>query len=83
MKQYYTDHLYYTVVTIAAAFVTYGICVFLPVENTFAILILRLLVCAIVPNVIFLAVYHKNKLFTENIEIIKHFTSQFNKTRKH
>ena len=83
MKQYYIDHLYYTVVTFAAAFVTYGICVFLPVENPFVILILRLLVCVSVPNVIFLTAYHKNKLFIENIEIIKHLASQLNKMGKH
>lgn len=79
MKQYYLDHLFYTIITIIAAAVTYGVCIIIPIKNIYVVLILRLLVCLIVPNLIFILVYHRNKLFKQNIFIVKQVVFLLNK----
>lgn len=73
MKQYYIDHFFYTIITIIVAIVTYEICEILPMENTIVILAVRLLICLVIPNILFLIFYHRNKLFIENITMIRRF----------
>lgn len=60
----------YTMITLAACAVTYWICEGIPGKGILN-LILRLIVCMIVPNVIFLVTTFKTNEFNESLRIVK------------
>ena len=63
-KEYYIKHIFYAVVTIINAFITYWICdKFIP-YNRFSI-ILRGIICLVIPNIFYLGCYYKTNMFME------------------
>ncbi len=68
--EYYKKFVYYFVVTVISAAITYSICALIPLKGI-ALLAARLLVCAVIPNLIFLLVYRKMYEFKESIIKIK------------
>lgn len=61
-KKYYTKSLYYVLVTVVAAVVTYGVCSLLKNINI-GTFIIQMLICCIVPNVVMMIFYHRLKEF--------------------
>ena len=70
MKQYFYDHLKYLVATIIAAIFTIGICNAVGYEGVFG-LIVRGLVCAVLPNIILYDIYRKTKIFKNVTQILR------------
>lgn len=67
---YFKRYLSYLVVTGVSTIITYYICSFINV-NSFIGIISRLLICIIVPNIIFIIVYCRSKEFNYLFKIIK------------
>ena len=64
--KYYLKYVIYLVVTAAACFVTKLLCDMLfGNDMRFGIFVLRMIVCLIVPNVIFLVLFFRTKEFRE------------------
>ena len=68
--KYYMRHLFYFLTTSIAAISTYFICDYIA-EDTIIGLIIRILVCILVPNIIFMIIYNKYGLFKESIKFVK------------
>ena len=63
-KEFYLKHLLYFLITICVGFVTYHLCDFIRIEG-FLNIIIRSLLCVVLPNVLFLAFLFKTKEFKE------------------
>ena len=59
----------YVVVTLFGAIITYLICLVI-VGNKWFVILGRMIICCIVPNVIYLFVYRKNAEFKESIILL-------------
>lgn len=70
---YVKDLFQYVAVTIAVCCISYFICSCVQVEGIIEIVI-NLVVCIIVPNVIFLFIYRKKKEFTESVILVDKLT---------
>lgn len=57
-KKYYLKMLKYTILTILTGIITYLTCNLLN-GNSILILILKVIICAILPNIVFICMYHK------------------------
>ena len=62
VKEYFGQLLYYIVITNLAGFVTLGICGILP-STGWLILFVKMLICCMVPNVIFFVFYRNRREF--------------------
>lgn len=69
ISDYYKKHGTYACVTIGICLITFYLCSFIKIEGFFEIVI-KLLVCLIVPNVLYFLVYFKRKIFKESLELI-------------
>lgn len=67
---YILTQINYAAATILACAVTYYICSFVQLENVFG-LVLRGLICIIVPNVCYLILFIKTRIFKESYAFIK------------
>lgn len=70
LKQYLYSHLRYAIVTIAACVATWFLCSRISLTGICGLLI-RLIICVVVPNSIYFACYHRMKLFVQSIPYIK------------
>lgn len=70
IRENYTTHMLYGIVTICAAIITRTMCNFIDGENL-ETLILRCAVCIVVPNTIYWVCYRKTKYYGEVIGIAK------------
>ena len=62
-KDYYLYQGRQTLLTIIAAVLTYLLCVAIPLESVLQQLIIRLAICIIVPNLLFIAAYRKTNTY--------------------
>lgn len=66
---YYIQLIIYTVITTCVAAITWGICSLLP-DTGFFIMLVKGLICLIVPNLLFVVAYCKKKEFKESKDIL-------------
>lgn len=69
-KEFFINHLIYALTTILACGVTYYCCSWLQVEGFIGILI-KAVICCIVPNIIYVIFYRKNKNYDATIAFVK------------
>ena len=65
--------LFYTLVTVAGCVATYWLCSLVPLER-WPLLIVRGILCCIVPNLIYLGVYHALPEFRESLILVDKMT---------
>lgn len=75
IKEYFIDNIGYALVTFIAAFITWNVTSRI-IGNGFLQLVLRGLICCVIPNVIFLICYFKTKKFKMAIVWIKDKTNR-------
>lgn len=82
IKNYLLHLFFYTAVSLAVCAVTYFICGLLPLP-TWLLLIVRAMICCIVPNALFFAAYRKMPEFAQTLELADKMTNgRFNKIFK-
>ncbi len=70
VSEYFSSHGLYMLVTLVISIITYYICSF--VEGTkITDFILKLLICIMIPNMMYYLVYFKTKIFKESTSIVK------------
>lgn len=69
-KEYYLFLLKNIIFTLVVGIITYWLCGFVPSEGIL-FLLLKGIICCIVPNVLFLMLWHKNELFISFIKSMK------------
>lgn len=62
IKSYYAKHLLYFLVTFLIAVITYSICIFIKGDDI-PKFIVKMVVCAIVPNILYLIFYKRTKIY--------------------
>ena len=83
-KHYFTEYkqfdylkrlMLYTVITALACIATYGVCLYIEgvikITNSVVELIVRALICCIIPNTIFFIVYKNLSEFKESMSLLK------------
>lgn len=73
LARYLKKLVFYILTVVISCIVTYLICMLIQLEN-WALLIVRGIICCIVPNVIYLIVYHKCTEFKESVVLINKMT---------
>ena len=68
---YFVKYISYTLVTVIAGGVCWFICKNLPINNTYILFVTKAIICAIIPNIIFLLAYFKTKPFKMLFNILK------------
>lgn len=63
--EYYAYHGKYFLVTILVALITFGLCYFFP--NGLCFFVIKIVVCAIIPNLLYWAIYRRTKIFTNSL----------------
>ena len=76
LTRYFLKNLLYLGVTTVVAAVTYGVCSFLP-DGTILGLMLKAVLCAVLPNALYLLIYFKTETFAETKPIFKRLTKLF------
>lgn len=72
-NSYALELMHYALMAAAACAVTYGICAWIPLERWGA-LIVRGIICCIVPNLIFFLCYRKKTEFAQSVDLADHIT---------
>jgi O-antigen/teichoic acid export membrane protein len=62
LKEYFLNHSKYVLVTLVIGTVTFGINYFIPI-NGVAGLIVKFLVCCVVPNILYILIYYRTKMY--------------------
>lgn len=70
ISDYFKEHGLYASVTLIICITTYFICSFIKLNGIFEIIV-KLTICCIVPNIMYIAIYSKTKIFKESIRIFK------------
>lgn len=73
LKEYLKDIFGYILVAIISCTITYYVCKIIVITGIFQIII-NLIICIIIPNLIFIVIYHTNKEFIETIKLIDTIT---------
>ena len=68
---YFAKYWAYTLVTVFAGGVCWIICNSLPIDNVYLLFVTKAIVCAIIPNIIFLLAYFRTKPFKMLLNILK------------
>ena len=66
--------LQYTFIVLLSCAVTYGICYFVSFESGILTLVLRAVVCVIVPNVMYFAIYRKTVEYRQVLSLVDNMT---------
>jgi len=74
---HFKDFLFYTIIVFFAGVITYFVCGFIP-DGTIGLLIAKLAVCLVVPNVIILFCLLPTKEFKKTVEIVKNMLNRKN-----
>lgn len=69
-KEFFKNHMFYVIITIIVCFITYLICSLLPNYGLLS-LVIKVIICFIIPNLLFLIFYFKSKYFVEAYNFIK------------
>lgn len=80
MGEYIKIQVINILVTCLGAAITWGLCSLIPINGVYGIT-LRMVICVVVPNIIFWCVYHKTSLYKLSLPFIKNaaniFTQKF------
>ncbi len=71
LKKYYISQIKYTSVTVIVLFVTYFGCSFITVNNIFFELLMKAILCIILPGILYYLVYYKTSIFRESLKAIR------------
>lgn len=74
LKQYCINLVGYVLIAICVIVITYLICYFIPLENEWVVLAIRLVICIFVPNLIFFIIYHQKKEFKQTLQLANRIT---------
>ena len=69
IRDYFTNHLIYAIITLLITIVTLWVCSFIKIEGIYELLI-KGSICIIVPNILYLLVYFKTNRFKEAKDFI-------------
>nr|WP_317853497.1 hypothetical protein [Neobacillus sp. Marseille-Q6967] len=69
VKLYFQKYIYFALLTIITCFITTKICNYVVIDNSFISLVIKGILCLIVPNVIYLGLFYKKSEF----QYIKNF----------
>ena len=69
-KSFYLSHIKYFIVTSLSGIITFGICNEIPFDGYLGLL-LKALICLIVPNIIYFLIYFKTQMFKETFDTMK------------
>jgi len=67
VREFYWNHFVYAVITLAAATVTYFVCGYIKFNGIQGLLV-KALLCAVIPNVIFFMAYYYSKQYAEAVK---------------
>lgn len=67
IRQYFTDHGKYAMITCFIAFITYSFCNRLIIAKGIVALMVRFLICLFIPNILYIILYYKTKMFKISI----------------
>lgn len=70
VKKYFLSHAFYAGVTVVVAFITYCITCMVGLSG-FGGLIMKGIICIIVPNLCYFIVYRKNQFFNDSVDLVK------------
>ena len=70
LSKHFIDLIFYTIVTLVAGVLTYYICSLIP-HSTFLWYCVKVFVCILIPNIVFLIAYFKTNEFKNIVKIIK------------
>ena len=70
--------IYYFIVTVGAAIITYLLCSLVTIDGKWQVLVVRLMICVIVPNIIFLFFYHSIEEFKSSNQLVQKMISIIN-----
>ena len=70
LRFFYSSQFKYTMVTLFAALATYAVCMLINCKNTIIVLLIRVIICVIIPNVMYYVIYRKTTLFRDAIQTI-------------
>lgn len=71
LSQYFSKYAKYTFVTIISGLATFGCLSLLSIENSFLALGISVLICAIVPNIVYLGFFFHVREFKETMVVVK------------
>lgn len=71
-RTFYLKHFYYFVITIINCIATYGFCKFIN-GSTVMQLGIKLVVCIIIPNIVYIIFYFRTNEFKESSKLLEHF----------
>lgn len=70
IREYFTSHFIYALVTLIVCWITYSICSLVNLQ-LFLSLIIKLLICIIVPNILYFLFYFRTKRYHECLIFVK------------
>ena len=74
LKRYLNKLSFYVVIVFVGCVITYIICMYLPFKSKWTILIVRAIICCIIPNVLYFIVYRKREEFKESMQLFDKMT---------
>lgn len=78
LNEYLKRLIYYFIVTVGAAIITYLLCSLVTIDGKWQVLVVRLMICVIVPNIIFLFFYHSIEEFKSSNQLVQKMISIIN-----
>lgn len=73
---FFTRHIVYAVVTLIIGSITYFVCSFIKVNGILE-LIIKLAICTIFPNILYIVIYHNTKIYKESMKIFSTIIAKF------
>lgn len=72
-KNYILSQIYYAAISLLAAFISYSLCNYIDntISSNILVLFINAVTCIIIPNIIFLIVYSRTKIFKETFGWLK------------
>ena len=74
LRKYLNKLFFYVVIVFVGCVITYIICMYLPFKSKWTILIVRAIICCIIPNVLYFIVYRKREEFKESMQLFDKMT---------
>ena len=76
LKSFCKHLLYYSAITIIVSILTYLVCFFINITNTWILFIVRLVICLILPNLLFFIAYRWNKEYVLAMKLLDRITNK-------
>ncbi len=82
LKDYYLYHLKYGVVTVAVCVITWFVCGMIPFDNPFLLIAIRIPVCLLISNALYLLIYHRMEEYSRMKKVVFHIGKNENDQEK-